>query len=194
MAILGLAITGFGLAFMLMFSAGPFQDRNSMNATENVDVDFGTMTGSLLRSFTTINGDFDVHMVWESGSGSLILFVVTVLVGNVVMLNLFVAGLKHAYVSFGTDRIMVTHTLSCRLPVSGTRVSSLTKAVRVMIVIYDTVVAIQAHCVSVRHLRPVHGEGRGGGGACHGWDVQGDPGSVGGQYAHHAPRRHYRGL
>ena len=139
MAILGLAIIGFGLAFFLMFSAGPFQHRNSMNATESVDVDFGTMTGSLLRSFTTINGDFDVHMVWESGSGSLILFVVTVLVGNVVMLNLFVAGWKHAYayVSFGTDRIMVTHTLSCRLPVSGTRVSSLTKAVRVMIVIYD---------------------------------------------------------
>ena len=94
MAILGLAIIGFGLAIFLVFSAGPFQHRNSMNATENVDVDFGTMTGSLLRSFTTINGDFDVHMVWEHGSGSLFLFVMSVLVGNVVMLNLFVAGLN----------------------------------------------------------------------------------------------------
>ena len=55
---------------------------------------------SLFRSFTTINGDFDVETLWLRGSPAVAVFMVSLLIGNVVLLNLLIAIVSDEFDQF----------------------------------------------------------------------------------------------
>ena len=63
-----------GMAFMLVFSAGPYsaksdnKDSGSVAKDAEIDIEFSTVPITLFRSFTTINGDFDVETLGMRGS------------------------------------------------------------------------------------------------------------------------------
>ena len=87
MVILSLAVAGLGLAFMLVFSAGPYsakRDKSSgsdINKAE-IDIEFSTVPITFFRSFTTISGDFDVETLWLRGSSAVVGFLIALLFGN----------------------------------------------------------------------------------------------------------------
>eukprot|EP01050_Picozoa_sp_SAG11_P019224 SAG11_NODE_3029_length_2753_cov_8.497739_3_plen_157_part_00 len=134
MALLGLVIIGFGFAFHLVFSAGPFSREEgasgpgptSASATHDVngsvasnedtddDIEFGSVPISLFRSFTTIVGDFDVETLWTRGSPAVVVFLVALLFGNVVMLNLLIAVVSDEF-----DKFMERASLEAQLALGG---------------------------------------------------------------------------
>ncbi len=148
MVILGLAVAGLGLAFMLVFSAGPYSGLPPPPATSNRTfttqqpdngrsvIDFTTVPISLFRSFTTISGDFDVETVWMTGEPAVIVFTVALLFGNVALLNLLIAIVSDEF-----DQFMERASLEAQLALAGmckearevmaVRVSSLACAVAV---------------------------------------------------------------
>jgi ABC-type cobalamin transport system permease subunit len=52
-------------------------------------------TSAAHRSFTTLLGDFDVAVLYDRGWGSIATFTTAALFGNVVMLNLLIAIVRH---------------------------------------------------------------------------------------------------
>ena len=82
MVILGLAVGGLGLAFMLVFSAGPYDSGAKETNTSQPEIEFSTVPISFFRSFTTINGDFDVETLWLTGSPAVTVFMLSLLFGN----------------------------------------------------------------------------------------------------------------
>ena len=125
MALLGLATAGLGMAFMLVFSAGPFaRDANWLGyeyATKQQleheggqDMEFGTVPVAMFRAFTTINGDFDVSTLWLRGSPAVAVFSVALLFGNVVLLNLLIAIVSDEF-----DQFMERAGLEAQLALAG---------------------------------------------------------------------------
>ena len=83
MVILGLAVGGLGLAFMLVFSAGPYDsEKEKATNTSQPEIEFSTVPISFFRSFTTINGDFDVETLWLTGSPAVTVFMLSLLFGT----------------------------------------------------------------------------------------------------------------
>ena len=88
MVILSLAVAGLGLAFMLVFSAGPYsaksdnKDSGSVAKDAEIDIEFSTVPITFFRSFTTISGDFDVETLWMRGSPAVVVFLIALLFGN----------------------------------------------------------------------------------------------------------------
>ena len=58
---------------------------------------------SLFRSFTTILGDFDAETLWLRGSPAVAVFMVAMIFGNIVMLNLLIAIVSDEFEQF-TER------------------------------------------------------------------------------------------
>ena len=125
MLILGLAVAGLGLAFMLVFSAGPYNGlspsaaTNSTSATQLLnngrsEIEFTTVPVSLFRSFTTISGDFDVETLWTTGEPAVIVFTVALLFGNVALLNLLIAIVSDEF-----DQFMERASLEAQLALAG---------------------------------------------------------------------------
>ena len=125
MVILGLAVAGIGLAFMLVFGAGPYNGLppsaapNSTSATQlpnngRSEIEFTTVPISLFRSFTTISGDFDVETLWTTGEPAVIVFTVALLFGNVALLNLLIAIVSDEF-----DQFMERASLEAQLALAG---------------------------------------------------------------------------
>ena len=111
MVLLGLATVGLGLAFLLVFSAGPF-DPGANYLTQKYalgqqlereggqDIEFENVPVSFFRAFTTINGDFDVGTLWLRGAPAVAVFGAALLFGNVVLLNLLIAIVSDEFDQF----------------------------------------------------------------------------------------------
>ena len=114
MVILGLAVGGLGLAFMLVFSAGPYSSGAQRTNTSQPDIEFSTVPISFFRSFTTINGDFDVETLWLTGSPAVAVFMLALLFGNVVLLNLLIAIVSDEF-----DQFMERASLEAQLALAA---------------------------------------------------------------------------
>jgi len=121
LALLSLAVVGLGLAFMLVFgvvhtsvlgSVGDASSSSSVLDLQNdssiaesaqgiaIDMEFGSVPISLFRSFTTILGDFDAETLWLRGSPAVAVFMVAMVFGNIVMLNLLIAIVSDEFEQF----------------------------------------------------------------------------------------------
>ena len=96
LVLFSLAIVGFALAFMLVFSedGAAAAYSNSTNAstiaatpaTDDSKPSFGNLPVSLFRSFATMLGDFDWEEIWEGGPFVLVVFLVAMVIGNIAPL------------------------------------------------------------------------------------------------------------
>ena len=115
MVLFGLATVGLGLAFMLVFSAGPFApDAARELHIREQNMEFGDVPVSIFRTFTTINGDFDVGTLWLRGAPTVAVFSAALLFGNVVLLNLLIAIVSDEF-----DQFMERAGLEAQLAKAG---------------------------------------------------------------------------
>ena len=125
MVLFGLATVGLGLAFLLVFSAGPFDPGanwltqkyalgQQLEREGGQDIEFGNVPVSFFRAFTTINGDFDVGALWLRGAPAVAVFAAALLFGNVVLLNLLIAIVSDEF-----DQFMERAGLEAQLAKAG---------------------------------------------------------------------------